>query len=75
MSSLTIHGDHITLAQALKVSGIADNGGHAKHLVRSGVVRVNGAAETRPGRKLVPGDRFQVGDETEWTVGPTAPPA
>jgi ribosome-associated protein len=69
MPTLPLRGDTITLAQAVKAAGLADSGGQAKHLVRDGGVRVNGAAETRPGRKLVRGDRFQVGDADEWVVG------
>jgi ribosome-associated protein len=68
MTDLPIRGDHITLAQALKASGAAGTGGQAKYLVREGRVTVNGAVETQPGRKLVPGDRFRAEDGTEWTV-------
>jgi ribosome-associated protein len=68
MSTLTLRGAHITLAQAVKVAGFADSGGQAKHLVRDGAVTVNGVVVTQPGRKLVAGDRFQVGDAPEWTV-------
>jgi ribosome-associated protein len=73
MPTLPLRGDHITLAQAVKAAGFADSGGQAKRLVREGFVTVNGAVATQPGRKLVAGDRFQVGDEPEWTVTPTAP--
>jgi ribosome-associated protein len=68
MPTLTLNGDHITLARALKAAGLTSSGGEAKHVVRSGVVRVNGAVETHPGRKLVAGDRFAVADGTEWSV-------
>ncbi|MBV9125925.1 MAG: RNA-binding S4 domain-containing protein [Planctomycetes bacterium] len=68
MSTLPLQGDHITLAQALKASGLAGSGGQAKHLVREGQVTVNGRVETQPGRKLVAGDRFQVGAGVAWTV-------
>ena len=68
MRTVTIHGDHITLAQALKEAGVAGSGGQAKHLVRSATVLVNDSVETRPGRKLVAGDRFRVGEEEEWLV-------
>jgi ribosome-associated protein len=68
MTNLSIREDHITLAQAVKAAGLADTGGQAKHLVRSGTVRVNGTVETQPGRKLFPGDRFHVQGGTEWTV-------
>jgi len=68
MATLTLRNDSITLAQALKASGLADTGGQAKHLVRSGDVVVNDAVETQPGRKLRPGDRFRLGKGEEWTV-------
>jgi ribosome-associated protein len=68
MSSLSLHDDHITLAQALKAVGLAGSGGQAKHLVREGKVSVNGVVETKPGRKLIAGDRFSVAGQPEWTV-------
>ena len=46
----------LTLAQFLKAAELAASGGQAKHLVRAGGITVNGVEETRPGRKLVPGD-------------------
>jgi ribosome-associated protein len=68
-TTLRLRGAHITLAQAVKAAGLADTGGQAKHLVRGGAVTVNGAVETRPGRKLVEGDRFRGEGPAEWTVG------
>jgi len=68
MTTVTIHGDHITLAQALKEAGLAESGGQAKHLVRNCTVLVNGSSETRPGRKLIAGDRFRLGEGEEWFV-------
>ena len=68
MRSLPLRDEHITLAQALKLSGLAGSGGQAKHLVRSGEVTVNGIAETRPGRKLRAGDRFRVPEGDEWII-------
>jgi ribosome-associated protein len=69
-----LHGEHITLAQALKAVGLADTGGQAKMLVRHGRVQVNGAVETRPGRKLFAGDRFTAGDAA-WVIVPSSPAA
>lgn len=66
-NTLTLRGDYITLAQAVKVVGLADSGGQAKILVREGEFLVNGAPETKPGRKLRAGDRFAHG-EREWAV-------
>ena len=65
--AIPLRGDSITLAQALKVAGAAETGGQAKIIVRQGDVQVNGQAETRPGRKLVAGDRVTVG-EREWVI-------
>src|ERR671917_2626293 len=39
------------------------SGGEAKVLIQTGEVLVNGEVETRRGRKLVPGDVVEVGDE------------
>jgi ribosome-associated protein len=68
MPMLPLRGEHITLAQALKAAGLAGSGGQAKHLVRTGVVSVNGVPASQPGRKLVAGDQFQVEDGTPWIV-------
>jgi ribosome-associated protein len=64
---VTLRGPHITLAQAVKAAGLTDSGGQAKHLVRGGEIKVNGVVETRPGRKLVQGDRFSSGD-ADWVI-------
>jgi ribosome-associated protein len=67
-TTLALRGEHITLAHAVKAVGLADTGGRAKMLVRGGGVRVNGAAETQPGRKLRAGDRFGIAGGPEWTI-------
>ena len=68
MPNLTLRGDTITLAQAIKVAGLTDSGGQAKNIVREGLVSVNGVIETQPGRKLRAGDRFQVERGEEWII-------
>lgn len=55
--------DTLTLTSALKLAGLADTGGHAKQLIQSGEVKVNGETETRRKRKLREGDVIQVGEE------------
>lgn len=54
----------IKLDQFLKLLGVASTGGHAKHMIVDGDVKVNGTLETRRGRKLVTGDKVTVGTET-----------
>jgi ribosome-associated protein len=66
--TLALRGGHITLAQAVKAVGLADTGGQAKVLVRTGTVTVNGAPATQPGRKLHAGDRFGLAGGSEWTI-------
>ncbi|MCP4173196.1 MAG: RNA-binding S4 domain-containing protein [Fuerstiella sp.] len=46
----------IQLDQFLKLADLVGSGGEAKHVIRSGVVMVNGKEETRRGRKLKHGD-------------------
>jgi ribosome-associated protein len=65
---LQLHGDHITLAQAVKAVGLADTGGQAKVIIRNGDVAVNDVVETRPGRKLRAGDRFGTPGGRAWTI-------
>jgi ribosome-associated protein len=67
-STLALRGEYITLAQALKVAGLAETGGQAKVLVREGDVLVNGVVEKQPGRKLRAGDRFRLAGGTECIV-------
>ena len=52
----------MTLGQALKASKLVGSGGEAKVVIQAGEVRVNGAVETRRGRKLEEGDVVEVGD-------------
>ncbi len=47
---------YIELNNFLKALKLASTGGQAKLLIRSGAVKVNGAAESRNKKKLVPGD-------------------
>ena len=66
--TITLRGDYVTLAQAVKAVGLADTGGQAKILVREGTFEVNGAVEKQPGRKLRAGDRFGPAGGQQWTV-------
>ena len=66
--TLTLRGEYITLAHALKAVGAAGTGGHAKVMVRNGEATVNGEPASQPGRKLRAGDRFGVVGGGEWTI-------
>lgn len=59
----------IRLDALLKLAGAVETGGHAKILVQSGQVLVNGAVCTMRGKKLISGDEVQVnGDEALYRV-------
>jgi ribosome-associated protein len=59
----------IALGAFLKLAGVAATGGHAKLMIQSGDVAVNGVVETRRGRMLQVGDVVAVGDREfrAWT--------
>jgi ribosome-associated protein len=66
--TLTLRGEYITLAHAVKAVGLAGTGGQAKYLVREGHITVNGETALQPGRKLRAGDRFGAVGGPEWTI-------
>jgi ribosome-associated protein len=51
--------DYIQLDQFLKLKNVVASGGEAKHLIREGLILVNGEVETRRGRKLRSGDQVE----------------
>ena len=46
----------IQLDQFMKIAGLVQSGGHAKQIIQSGEVLVNGEVEVRRGRKLQAND-------------------
>ncbi|MCC6454942.1 MAG: RNA-binding S4 domain-containing protein [Caldilineaceae bacterium] len=63
--------EYIKLDQFLKLAGVVETGGEAKHLILSGQVWVNGTIETRRGRKLYHGDVVTIdGEEMVVQVEP-----
>jgi len=56
----------------LKLKSITGTGGHAKLLIQSGDVSVNGEIETRRRRKLVVGDVVEVAGEPYSVTGSTS---
>lgn len=57
---VSISTDFIRLDSALKYSGAAATGGEAKILIQEGYVAVNGEPCFQRGKKLKPGDSFEV---------------
>jgi ribosome-associated protein len=60
VQNVRIDDESIKLGQFLKLANLVDSGSDAKALLSGGMVRVNGAPETRRGRQLVNGDLVQV---------------
>lgn len=65
---IKINTEFIKLDSALKYCGVAENGAHAKEMILSGDVMVNGEIELRRGKKLYKGDKFKIFDE-EYEIG------
>lgn len=60
MQEIKIKDEYIKLGQALKLAGLVGSGVEAKMIVQDGLVKVNGEVDERRGRKLYPGDVFEL---------------
>ncbi len=60
------------LDQFMKYKGLASTGAEAKHLIRAGLITVNGSVESRRGRKLSLGDVLCF-DNQDYLVTQTEP--
>ena len=56
MHTIEIQKEPVELYKILKFEGMTSTGGEAKLLIGDGQVTVNGATETRRGRKMMNGD-------------------
>ena len=66
--TIQIHTEFIKLQDLLKSAGAVETGGDAKLIIQEGRVAVNGEVCTMRGKKLRPGDRAVIDDETELVV-------
>jgi len=57
--SLRLENLPIELYKILKLEGLVQSGGEAKHVIIDGLVTVNGEVETRKRKKIVSGDRIE----------------
>ena len=60
MQEIVIKDEYIKLGQALKLAGLVGSGVEAKILIQDGLVTVNGEVDEKRGRKLYPGDVFEL---------------
>ena len=66
--TIQIHTEFIKLQDLLKFAVAVETGGDAKLIIQEGRVAVNGEVCTMRGKKLRPGDRAVIDDETELVV-------
>ncbi|MDY0253625.1 MAG: RNA-binding S4 domain-containing protein [Tenuifilaceae bacterium] len=64
MKTFKIEEEHIQLTQLLKASRLAQSGGEAQQLVVEGLVKVNGALESRKRAKLRAGDVVEYNNQS-----------
>jgi len=64
MARIQTETETIRLTQLLKLANVVQDGAEAKFRITNGEVKVNGAVETRRGRKLRHGDRVGFAGET-----------
>ncbi len=58
----TLDGDYVEVNQLLKLVGLCDSGGAGKLLVAEGLVKVDGAPESRKTAKIRDGQIVTCGD-------------
>lgn len=58
MTDIRIDTEFIRLDALLKLSGVAQTGGHAKLMIQGGEIKVNGEVCLMRGKKMRPGDKF-----------------
>ena len=62
--TIKLRDDYIKLGQALKATGLVENGVDAKYAIQDGLVLVNGNTELQRGKKLYSGDIVSFEGET-----------
>ena len=55
--------EFVELYKVLKVQGLVDGGGAAKHVITEGLVKVNNEVDTRKRKKCVVGDVIEFNGE------------
>lgn len=63
--------EHIDLCDLMKIADMADSGGAAKHIIATGVVKVDGQVETRKRCKIRSGQVVEYQGETVKVVSPS----
>ena len=62
--------DHVDLCDLMKIAEMCESGGAAKHIIATGVVKVDGLVETRKRCKIRAGQVVEYRGETVKVVSP-----
>ncbi len=65
---MKLKGEYITLGQLLKWLGTVTTGGAVRDFLASSTILVNGEIENRRGRKLRPGDKISLPEDTHVLI-------
>jgi len=68
MIEIKIDTDYIKLDQFLKLTNLVQTGGHAKIIIRDGLVKVNGEECRQRGKKLRGKDIIEVKDHDKFII-------
>ena len=68
LHEIKIYTEFIKLQDLLKFAGAVEAGGDAKLIIQEGRVSVNGEVCSMRGKKLRPGDKAVIDNETELVV-------
>ena len=63
MRQVEINREPVELYKILKFEGLVESGGEAKAVIEQGMVKVNGAVETRKRKQIVGGDLIEFSGE------------
>ena len=63
MREVAINREPVELYKILKFEGLVESGGEAKAVIEQGMVKVNGAVETRKRKQIVGGDLIEFSGE------------
>ena len=72
---VVITREPVELYKILKFEGLVENGGEAKAVIEQGLVKLNGAVETRKRKQIVSGDVIEFATQSLRIVRSTAEPA
>lgn len=68
IKEISINTDYIKLDQLLKYLAVAQTGGQAKLMIKSGQVKVNGEIVFQRGKKINKGDKIEILEKDVYII-------